>query len=179
MSTLPFSIWFDAAREADDIADALYGGALADAVISERDGTFQAVVERDGVDFAHTVVTAVRELERAGECRVLRVGRDDLVSLAEIGRRVGKSREYIRLLAGGDRGPGGFPGRAPHIAGQDLWSWHEVSTWFAEHGVLEARDAEEATFLRLLNAFLEQRNATQDIADDAAVALVRDAVTSA
>jgi len=40
---------------------------------------------------------------------VVRVEPDDLVSAAEIARRVGRSRESIRQLGGGLRGPGGFP----------------------------------------------------------------------
>lgn len=57
---------------------------------------------------------------------------EDLVSLRDISQRVGRTYESVRLLAAGKRGPGGFP--APLSTGQwALYSWAEVSAWFAIH----------------------------------------------
>lgn len=64
--------------------------------------------------------------------RNLGVHCEDLVSLRDIAQRVGRTYESVRLLAAGKRGPGGFP--APLSAGQwALYSWAEVSAWFAIH----------------------------------------------
>jgi hypothetical protein len=48
------------------------------------------------------------------------------------GAVLGRTYESVRLLAAGKRGPGGFP--APLSTGQwALYSWAEVSAWFAIH----------------------------------------------
>ncbi len=77
---------------------------------------------------------------------VQRVEADEIVTLGNIAERLGRSRESVRLLASGKRGPGGFPGAigGPHRGRRRLWLWHEVAAWLTEHGYMDDEDAVDA-----------------------------------
>lgn len=97
-------------------------------------GTVLAHVVREAPSLVDAIVQAVHEIESLGHLglQVVGVHCEDLVSLRDIAQRVGRTYESVRLLAAGKRGPGGFP--APQSTGQwALYSWAEVSAWFALH----------------------------------------------
>lgn len=77
--------------------------------------------ERDVLDLIHRVETtldvAVVELDL------------DLVSVSDIAERTGRSRQSIRLLADGSRGPGGFPVPLGTPGGSKVWDWDSVNSW--------------------------------------------------
>lgn len=88
-------------------------------------------VHRDTDKLATAITSAVRDVESAG-FSVLGVHTEDMVTLKTVAARVGRTYEGVRRLATGDRGDGGFP--APLAAdGYALYSWVEVSRWFASH----------------------------------------------
>jgi hypothetical protein len=99
---------------------------------------------------------SLAEAESSGEHRVLRIEPDDLVTAAEIAERLGRSRESIRLLAAGERDPGGgFPLPVSHAASrQRLWRWSEVAKWA---GLLTPEEVERARYIAAVNAALELR----------------------
>ena len=74
------------------------------------------------------VVSAIRQVESLGIGAVVeRLEPDELVGLADIGRRVGLTREAVRLYANGERGPGGFPQPvATPSKNARVWKWLEV-----------------------------------------------------
>lgn len=79
------------------------------------------------------ISSAVADVEKVPGVRVVGVAQEEGVTLADIARRVGRTRESIRLYAAGKRGPGGFPSPdwvAP--SGERFWSWFEVATWFRD-----------------------------------------------
>lgn len=85
----------------------------------------------DAGSLAAAIVSCVRMLHGMG-IAVTGVESTDLVSLKDIAARTGRTYESVRLLAAGQRGPGGFP--AAQSTGQwALYSWALVSRWFAEH----------------------------------------------
>lgn len=88
-------------------------------------------VRREAESLAAAIPAAVRDLESVG-LRPARVDADDWVTLAEIGARIGRSREIVRLWATGRYGPGGFP--PPLNPGRDtsFYSWTEVAQWLRE-----------------------------------------------
>lgn len=56
----------------------------------------------------------------------------DLVSIPDIAERTGRSRESIRLLVDGKRGPGSFPPPVGIVGnGTRVWPWAVVIDWFA------------------------------------------------
>jgi hypothetical protein len=59
----------------------------------------------------------------------------DLVSVSDIAQRVGRTRESVRLLVDGKRGPGGFPPPIGVVGdGIRVWPWSAALEWF--HNVL-------------------------------------------
>lgn len=55
----------------------------------------------------------------------------DLVSIPDIAERTGRSRESIRLLVEGKRGPGEFPSPVGTVGdGIRVWPWASILGWF-------------------------------------------------
>lgn len=162
--------------DSDQVLTQLFDAGVEDALV-QADGERLAIeFQREAATFPKAVMSAIHQIESVGGCRAVRIGQDDLVSLAEIGRRIGKTRESIRLLASGDRGPGNFPRPAQHVTSQQLWSWAEVSAWLFEHGRITRRLVAESQFLRALNAALEARTATRGVEDEETRAAAQSAV---
>lgn len=58
----------------------------------------------------------------------------DYVSISDIAERTGRTRESVRLLVEGKRGPGSFPVPTGIIGdGSRFWPWAVVVDWFASH----------------------------------------------
>jgi hypothetical protein len=111
-----------------------------------------------GEDFSETARSAVNEIEAAVPgVKVRGLSPDELVSASVIAERVGRSREYIRLLANGARGPGDFPDPVGMIDKQTrVWRWSEVSCWFSGIGDQEDK-AEEAQVIAAIDAAVRER----------------------
>lgn len=116
----------------DDEMDALYKTGLDDGMVEAGGGGAVIHVGRDADTLLGAVTSAVLNAEAAG-FTVTAVTSDDLVTLADIATRLGRSREAVRLQATGQRGPGGFPPPMSPDSGWALYSWAQVSAWFAEH----------------------------------------------
>jgi len=87
---------------------------------------------------------------------VLRVEPDELVSASEIAERLARTRESVRLLISGERGPGSFPAPVSHLRVRHrLWRWSEVAVWSQQASPEETAQAEA---LAALNAALDLRN---------------------
>jgi hypothetical protein len=68
-------------------------------------GVFEVEFERMDRSFPAAVLSAVQDFERVfPEATILRVEPDDLVTIAAIAERVGRSHESVRLLARGADG---------------------------------------------------------------------------
>lgn len=121
------------------------------------DGTFTAEFDREAPTFATAVVSAITDLRRAiPEVVVLRVLPDDLVTIAAIAARTGRTDESIRLLSQGRRGPGSFPSVAGSINDKtQVWRWSDVARWFTEALGEEPAGAEYADFLAAVNDALD------------------------
>ena len=121
------------------------------------DGTFTAEFDRDAPAFAAAVVSALEAIRSAlPGTRLLRVLPDDLVTVAAIAARTGRSDESVRLLCQGRRGPGGFPAAAGWINEKtQIWRWSDVARWFADVLGEPPVGAEHASFLAALNDALD------------------------
>jgi hypothetical protein len=92
--------------------DALHAAGCDDAAFMSpaSDGTFTAEFDRVAPTFPAAVVSALDAIQAAlPRVRLLRVLPDDLVTVAAIAARTGRSDESVRLLCQGRHGPGGFP----------------------------------------------------------------------
>jgi hypothetical protein len=96
----------------------------------------------------------VRDLEAEG-LRPARVDAGDWVTLADIGARVGRSRENVRLWAVGRYGPGGFPPPLNPGCDTTFYSWAEVSVWLRERMGFDLPDDEPV--LTAMNLALQLR----------------------
>ena len=87
-------------------------------------------------------------------------------SSSDVAERTGRTRESIRLLTTGERGPGGFPAPATHFrVRQRMWRWQEVAGWFAgELGEPQlVGDPGRAQFITAFNAGLTWRRVAPEL----------------
>lgn len=113
----------------DDDYDRLYEAGFDDSTPGNEDGRGFLLVSRDAPNLPNAIASAVVGLRNAGYHPV-GIQSDDDVSLKTVASRLNRSYESVRLLARGERGPGGFPNAISHD-GWALYSWAAVSKWFA------------------------------------------------
>ncbi len=145
--------------QTDDALNALAEAGCDDATVGSSGGFQHLDFDRDADSYLEAVLGAVNDVEAAVPgVRVVRILPDEYVALVEIAERTGRTRESVRLLSIGERGPGNFP---PPAARSDernkLWRWSDVALWFAS-------DLQEAgpvsvpwAVQRALNAVLDLR----------------------
>jgi hypothetical protein len=112
--------------------DRLFEAGLDDCLlVSHPNGQGRLMAAREAKSMAEAILTVVADLEKAG-FHAVGFDNQDFMNLADIGRKTGRTRESVRLLAAGKRGPGGFP--APVTGGATpLYSWAAVREWFRAH----------------------------------------------
>ncbi|GGK41020.1 hypothetical protein GCM10010124_37350 [Pilimelia terevasa] len=129
-------------------------------------GTVEVGVRWAAADLAAAVAAAVRHAEAAG-ARVWRVVADDWVTVAEIGVRIGRSRETVRRWAAGSRPPAGFPPPLNPGCAVMFYSWAEVRRWLRYEADIAVADAPPV--LAAANLALHLRRTAADIPDAAAI----------
>ena len=140
----------------DEEADALFEACDGDLGISYGgpEGS-RATFTREGPRLTDIVIKTINQVESVGGLRVVAVDADPLVTVQDIAERSGRTRESVRLLINGQRGPGGFPqpalGSAPR---RRLWRWSEVGAWLHED---IADLAEAAIVSQAINGWLGLR----------------------
>ncbi|MEV4619758.1 hypothetical protein AB0J74_13750 [Asanoa sp. NPDC049573] len=95
------------------------------------DGTHRLTFDRPAAALADAIAVAIHQVETT-DLQVTRVADRDWLTLAEIGARIGRSREIVRLWALGKRGPGGFPAPLDPDRETSYYSWAQVSPWLRE-----------------------------------------------
>lgn len=147
----------------DAVADALFEAGCDDATFGEVDGVGYADFVREAGSFGEALRSAIEQVESVPGLTVTRVEPDDLVTLSEIGQRLGRSRESVRLLAAGERGAGDFPRPVSHLKARTrLWRWSEVAAWAQRHD--QPIDLTAATAIAAINAALTLRKALGELA---------------
>ncbi|HEV2857641.1 MAG TPA: hypothetical protein VGW80_04475 [Solirubrobacterales bacterium] len=168
MKSFNFTLIFEGLDELDEeVVNALYEAGCDDALFGERHATPFGEFDREAPNFSTAVWSAIRTVESAVPAlRVVRVEPDDLVSLTVIASRTGRSRESVRLLASGKRGPGGFPEPLAWIdASTRVWQWSNVAIWFNEKMEEDVKlDAGAPQFIAALNGSLEARRQIASLA---------------
>jgi hypothetical protein len=161
----------------DENLDALYEAGCDDAMFGERDGAQYAAFDREATSFRSALKRAISDLTGAvGGLTVVRIAPEEFVTLAAIAERAGLSREYVRLLANQERGPGGFPAPVGYADRKTrLWHWADVAEWLRETNKSKtALDTEGADLVVAMNAALSYQRHAQHLhkADLALVAQV-------
>jgi hypothetical protein len=149
--------------QTDENLDALFEAGCDDATFGSREHIQFADFHREAPNLAEGIAGAIHAVETAVPgTLVFRVEPEELVSLTAIAQRTRRTRESIRLLAEGRRGPGGFPSPASWVdAKTKVWRWSDVAEWFAKRlgePIAQPEAAETiATFNGLLDARLHSR----------------------
>lgn len=148
----------------DEATDALYEAGCDDALAGSRNGVVFLDFDREAGSFQDAALSAIASAESAGiGAKVIRIEPDELVTMAEIARRTQRSRESIRQLARGQRGPGSFPPPVANLSQKSpIWRWVEVRRWIE---LMEGRAAQDEgddgestdSLIAVINAALEVR----------------------
>lgn len=120
--------------QADEMVKALFEAGCDDALVGSTDGVQYLDFDRDAASLEDAVLSAVADVERVDGAEVVRLAGASVVSMAEIANRTGRTRESVRLLVAGERGPGGFPPPMTDPRSRyRLWYWSDVARWFTDH----------------------------------------------
>jgi hypothetical protein len=98
------------------------------------DGEVRALITREADTPIRAALDAVENIRRVvPQARFVRMV-EDLVSISDIGRRVGVNRETVRFWVSGKRGPGGFPRPRDVVGGNiQVWDWASVALWLCRN----------------------------------------------
>ncbi len=142
----------------DTVADALFEAGCDDGLVSVADGVHYIEFDREASSLISAVLSAIVDIESVGNLSVVRLADAGLISVAAIAARTGRTREGVRLLISGERGPGGFPPPVTDPKGKwRLWRTDEVDRWFRSHSGTEVSDADDDRTRAAINAALELR----------------------
>jgi len=175
-----FTLFFSGVDVLDDEQfDALYEAGCDDALFGVRDGAHYGAFDREAESFSEALAGAIRDVTSAiTGLRVVRIEPDELVTIAAIAKRSGRSREYIRLLSNQQRGPGGFPAPVAYPDSRTrLWHWPDVAHWLTEHRrATLTLDAQAANLVAAMNAAFDLREHTGHLHSKSDLALVAQAL---
>jgi hypothetical protein len=139
------------------LIEALFAAGCDDALVGRSEGIQYVEFDREAPDLEVAMLSAVADVEKVPGVKVARIADAGLVSMAEIAARIGRTREGVRLLVNGSRGPGGFPPPVTDPRSRyRLWRWSEVERWIATCLGQEAESRGD-DLLTAVNASLELR----------------------
>jgi transcriptional regulator with XRE-family HTH domain len=141
----------------ETVMDALFEAGCDDATFTIRHGRLYGEFSRSARSLKDAILSAIKDVRQANVgAVVLRVDNCELVTQAEIARRIGRSRQMILQYINGNRGPGGFPAPECHLAeGAPLWAWCAVSSWLAKNDIIRPEAKWDATVVAAINATLD------------------------
>ena len=144
--------------------DRLFAAGCDDATISVQKGLFVIDFDRDANSFKEALVSAIRDVRRAG-ATIERVEPDYLVNASDIAARMGVTRAAVSLYAKGKRGRF-FPAPVARVTTDSpLWDWVEVSAWLVQEKKLPQAAAEEARLIREMNRAIARSHVKLSDAD--------------
>jgi hypothetical protein len=148
-----------------EVQDALFEVGCDDATLSMRCGRPFLTFTRSAATLKSALLSAINDVKKANSgADVLRVDVCNLVTQAEIAKRIRRSRQQVHQYINGDRGPGGFPPPACNVSDDapfPLWYWCEVADWLHQNNMITEEALQDAKIVALINDVLElnyQRN---------------------
>jgi len=143
--------------DSDDFEDRFFNAGCDDTTIAFVKGRIVVEFQREARNFAHALVSAVRDVQKAG-ATVEHIEPDYLVSLSDIADRCNLSRSAASLYAQGKRGEG-FPPPAVRVTTESpLWDWVQIARWMYRRRSLRLRDVVQARMVQDANKALLETN---------------------
>jgi hypothetical protein len=141
----------------EHVMDALFEAGCDDATPSLRFGSFYLTFNREASSLREAILSAIRDIMKSDiGARVKYVDDCNLVSQADIARRIKRTRQQVGQYVSGKRGPGNFPGPVCSIAeGHPLWMWCEVSYWLFMNGIISEDVVKESRVVAAINGVLD------------------------
>ena len=172
MSTFHFTLIVEGPDLQDEARiDALCEAGCDDAAVGRSDGIQFVDFDREAGSIGHAILSAVDDLETLEGVEVVRIADAGLASLADIAARLGRTRESVRLLVSGARGPGGFPKPVTDPRSRyRLWRWSDVERWCVER-LGEALPIAQDEVTAAFSAALELRHYRRALAPENPVTL--------
>lgn len=145
------------------LEDALFAAGCDDATLSFRMGRPVLTFSREADSLKDAILSAISDVRSAGiGANVLRVDYCNLVSQADIARKIGRSRQLVHQYMNGTRGPGGFPGPACELSdGAWVWFWCEVALWLWENDMIKEAVLKDADEVEAINRVLDMQSQTK------------------
>lgn len=143
-----------------DVVDALYESGCDDATLCMRLGRMYMTFARSAATLKSAILSAIRNVRQAKVgAEVLRVDERNLISQADIARKIGRPRQVVHQYVTGQRGPGRFPPPACHVGDDSpLWNWSDVAHWLWQNDMIAESTLREAVQVSLINTVLELRS---------------------
>ena len=153
------------------VVDSFYEAGCDDATIASRCGRVVATFSRTAPSLKDAILSAIHCIRRAGVgADVLRVDYCNLVTQADIARKISRSRQLVHQYMTGARGPGGFPSPACEISdGTRLWFWCEVAYWLWQNDMIKEDVLRDAQQVEAINSVLEmewQKRANRELTEE-------------
>lgn len=171
-SEYDFAVFLSGVSEIDQVVeDALFNAGCDDATLSLQHGSVRLAFSRTATSLRAAILSAIHDVRRAGiGADVAQIDDCNLVTQAEIARKINRSRQYVNMLISGDRGPGGFP--RPDCWLNDsapLWPWCEVAEWLWQANLIREEERNSAFDISIINEVLRlnrMRAAQPDITEE-------------
>lgn len=112
---------------------------------------------RTAPSLLQAILSAIQNVRQAAiGAEVARVDACDLVTQADIARRIGRSRQLVHQYITGERGPRGFPPPACYLTEKaPLWAWCAVGYWLLQNDMIKPEEVYEAEVVAAINNALE------------------------
>jgi hypothetical protein len=140
-----------------ELQDRLFEAGCDDATISERSGRIFLTFTREAPTLRDAILSAIADIEKANAgAQVLRVDDCNLVTQADIARKIGRTRSLVNQYISGARGPGRFPAPVCGLSDETpLWQWCEVACWLRQNDMISENVVREAADTAMINLALD------------------------
>lgn len=153
-----FGLILSGAKElTTEIEDGLFKAGCDDATLSIQYGCIYMEFSRSAASLKDAILSAIMDVRKAKVgVNVWRVDVCNLVTPAEIARRIKKSRQLVHQYITARRGPGGFPAPECNLTeGSPLWAWCAVSYWLVQNDMIRPEEIDNAEVVDMVNVALE------------------------
>ena len=142
------------------LEDSLYEAGCDDALINFRNGAVYLDFDREATSLEEAVISAIKDVKSASvDAEIASVTPENLVTEAEIAKRLNTNRQTVSLWIKGERRKL-FPHPIMRLSEKSpLWNWSDVVNWLYDNKIINDKElVENALFFANINAALEERD---------------------